>query len=52
LNDIFRFQQNGFDENGHVKGEFVATGMVPKFYEELRERGVEVDMSIFQEPVA
>ncbi|OUR70956.1 hypothetical protein A9Q78_11460 [Methylophaga sp. 41_12_T18] len=52
LNDIFRYQQNGFDDDGQVKGEFMATGMVPKFYEELRERGVEVDMSIFQEPVA
>ncbi|MGR8946946.1 MAG: ATPase, T2SS/T4P/T4SS family [Gammaproteobacteria bacterium] len=48
MQDIFRFQQEGFDENGRVKGEFVATGRVPEFYEELRERGVSVDMSIFQ----
>ncbi len=48
LTDIFRFQQTGFDENGRVQGQFVATGMVPNFYEELRARGVEVDMSIFK----
>lgn len=48
LNEIFRFQQDGFDENGRVKGNFVATGMVPKFYEELQARGIAVDMSIFQ----
>ena len=48
MQDIFRFQQEGFDENGKVKGQFVATGRVPEFYEELRERGVSVDMSIFQ----
>lgn len=48
LSDIFRYQQQGFDENGRVRGEFQATGQVPKFYEELKQRGVEVDMSIFK----
>jgi pilus assembly protein CpaF len=48
LNDIFRFQQQGFDENGRVRGVFQATGVVPSFYEELRARGVDVDMSIFK----
>src|SRR5690606_23799900 len=33
LSDIFRYQQQGFDENGRVRGEFQATGQVPKFYE-------------------
>lgn len=46
--EIFRFQQDGFDENGKVKGRFMATGLVPKFYEELVERGIGVDMSIFK----
>lgn len=46
--EIFRFQQEGFDDEGKVKGRFVATGLVPKFYEELVERGIGVDMSIFK----
>ncbi|WP_084005591.1 ATPase, T2SS/T4P/T4SS family [Gilvimarinus polysaccharolyticus] len=48
LTDIFRYQQTGFDENGKVVGHYAATGVVPAFYEELRSRGVTVDMSIFQ----
>ncbi len=48
LSDIFRFQQQGFDEQGRVRGHFVATGQVPQFYEELRQRGIDVDMSIFK----
>ena len=48
LNEIFRFQQDGFDEKGHVKGDFMATGVVPHFYEELQARGIQVDMSIFK----
>ncbi len=47
MNDIFLYKQKGFDSNGKVKGEFVATGQVPQFYEELRERGIKVDMSVF-----
>jgi pilus assembly protein CpaF len=47
MNDIFLYKQKGFDSDGKVKGEFTATGQVPQFYEELRERGIKVDMSIF-----
>ena len=48
LTDIFRYQQTGFDEDGKVVGQYIATGVVPTFYEELRSRGVAVDMSIFK----
>jgi pilus assembly protein CpaF len=48
MNEIFKFQQNGFDDEGNVKGQFVATGLVPKFYEDLQARGIAVDMSIFK----
>jgi len=47
MQDIFRYQQEGFDENGKVKGQFEATGAIPHFYEEMRQRGLPVDMSIF-----
>lgn len=47
MNDIFLYKQDGFDSDGNVKGKFVATGQVPHFYQELRERGIHVDMSIF-----
>lgn len=47
MQEIFKYQQEGFDENGRVKGHFMATGRVPEFYEELQQRGIAVDMSIF-----
>ena len=49
MQDIFRYQQQGFDEKGKVKGYFHATGRIPEFYEDLRSRGLAVDMSIFQD---
>lgn len=47
LNDIFLYNQKGFDAEGKVVGAFEATGLVPQFYEKLRSRGIDVDMSIF-----
>jgi pilus assembly protein CpaF len=49
LNDIYLFKQDGFNDDGRVKGAYRATGMVPMFYEELRERGLQVDMSLFKD---
>jgi len=34
---------------GEVKGVFRATGALPEFYEVMGERGLPVDLSIFQE---
>lgn len=48
LGEIFRYRPTGFDENGKVHGHFEATGIVPKLYEQLRERGLTPDLSIFQ----
>lgn len=47
IQDIFRYEQEGYDEEGKVTGEFKATGQIPEFYEQMRKRGLEVDMSIF-----
>ena len=47
MQDIFRFEQEGFTPEGKVRGRCVATGHVPEFYQDLVRRGIEVDMSIF-----
>jgi pilus assembly protein CpaF len=47
LQDIFRFQQTG--RNGRkVIGSFAATGIVPRMMHELREKGLDVDLTLFQ----
>lgn len=52
LSEIFKFKQTGYDQNGKVLGHFHATGMIPEFYESLRDRGVDVDLSVFKPEVA
>jgi pilus assembly protein CpaF len=49
LQDIFYFKQEGFTSDGKVKGRYVASGFVPKFYEDLQRRGISVNMGIFRE---
>lgn len=48
LQDIFTFEQEGFDENFRIKGYHTATGNIPKFIDELKQSGdLELDMSVF-----
>ncbi|MCM8710237.1 CpaF family protein [Clostridium sp. SYSU_GA19001] len=42
LQDIFRFEQRGLDNKGKVRGEFVSTGIMPKFVQKLREKGINI----------
>lgn len=47
LQDIFRYQQTG--RNGRtIVGQHVATGIVPRIFNELRDRGLDVPLHIFQ----
>ncbi|MCP4368323.1 MAG: Flp pilus assembly complex ATPase component [Deltaproteobacteria bacterium] len=47
LQDIFYFKQEGFDASGKTKGQFIATGWIPDFLQDLLNRGIDVDMGIF-----
>lgn len=47
LQDLFKFQQTGF-ENNRVLGSHAPTGIVPKLAHDLRTRGVNMSLSIFQ----
>ncbi|HEY4145320.1 ATPase, T2SS/T4P/T4SS family [Pinirhizobacter sp.] len=47
--DIFTFTARDQDgPGGRVRGEFKPTGAVPEFYEELANRGVNLDLNIFK----
>ncbi len=47
LAEIFRFQQLGYGEDGRVRGRFTATGIIPEFCEQMAQRGINVDLSMF-----
>ena len=52
--DLFRFQQTGVALDGSVLGQYVATGQLPTFFNELKIKGIPIDETLFQpssEPV-
>jgi pilus assembly protein CpaF len=49
MQDVFRFERRG-RRGKSVAGEFIATGIVPRFVEDLRERDISVPLEIFQKP--
>jgi pilus assembly protein CpaF len=49
LQDVFRFHRKG-RKGRSVLGDFVATGIVPRLVEDLRERDVTLPLTIFQKP--
>jgi pilus assembly protein CpaF len=48
MQDIYVFRQEGFGADGKVRGKFTPTGAIPDFYQDLKERGLDVDLSVFQ----
>jgi pilus assembly protein CpaF len=51
LSEIFRFERHGVDTDGAVLGDFVATGIVPKFQDRLRQRGLDTGLEVYEPAV-
>jgi pilus assembly protein CpaF len=50
MQDIFAFRKRGIRENGEVLGEFIPTGIRPKFSERLLVSGIQLPVSMFEMP--
>ena len=51
MQDIYRYDKEGVDENGRAYGKFVATGIRPMFMSRLESAGVRLPASAFRERV-
>ena len=51
MQDIFRFEKTGVDENGRAIGQFVSTGIRPAFMDRLESAGIRLPASTFRERV-
>lgn len=47
IQEIFKFERTGTSEDGKVIGKFVATGLRPKFLDEMERRGVHMPKGMF-----
>jgi pilus assembly protein CpaF len=48
MQEIFRLERKGLDENGKVIAELVPTGLRPKFVEKLAAEGIELPDDLFK----
>jgi pilus assembly protein CpaF len=48
MQEIFRFEQTGLNPDGRVQGQFVATGIRPKFVQRLNTRGIALSDTLFE----
>ncbi len=51
MQDIYRYDREGVDENGRTYGKFIATGIRPMFMSRLESGGVRLPASAFRERV-
>ena len=51
MQDIFKFEKNGVDENGRAIGQFYSTGIRPSFMDRLEQAGIRLPASTFRERV-
>jgi pilus assembly protein CpaF len=51
MQDIYRYDKQGVDENGKAYGRFVATGVRPVFMSRLESAGVRLPASAFRERI-
>jgi pilus assembly protein CpaF len=47
MQDLFVFKQQGLDEEGNVRGSFVATGLRPRCMDRLERAGLGMDAEVF-----
>lgn len=47
LQDLFVYEQNGFDEKGKIVGRFKSTGIRPKFVKKLEDAGIQLPAVMF-----
>lgn len=48
VQDIFIFQQSNMSVPGKTLGKFIATGLIPKFVEQLAKRGIMIPRTLFK----
>ncbi len=51
LQDVFSFKETGYDKNRKIVGKFLSKGLIPKFVQDLKERGVSIPKDLFSNEI-
>jgi pilus assembly protein CpaF len=47
MSEIFKYERRGVDEKGKIDGRFVSTGIIPRFHERMKQRGINMDLDAY-----
>jgi pilus assembly protein CpaF len=47
MQDLFTFEQQGVLPDGKIVGQFKPTGAIPTWFDQLKGRGIECDVRMF-----
>lgn len=47
LQEIFKFKEVGFEEDGQIIGQFQASGIIPSFIEKFERKGLKIPRDLF-----
>lgn len=47
MSEIFKYERRGLDENGNITGRFISTGIVPRFHERMKQRGININLDVY-----
>jgi pilus assembly protein CpaF len=48
MSELFKFERQGIDEDGNVLGSLRATGIIPAFQKDLRAKGIDLPVELFE----
>ena len=47
MSEIFKFARTGKDSDGNIQGNYIATGVIPNFNNQLKLKGINLSSSIY-----
>ena len=51
LQDVFTFKEIGYNKSRKIIGKFLSKGLIPKFIQDLKERGINIPKDLFSNEV-
>jgi len=47
MSEIFRYERRGVDDDGNIMGRFISTGIIPRFHERMKQRGINMGLDAY-----
>jgi len=47
MSEIFKYERQGINEKGNIIGRHISTGIVPRFHERMKQRGINLSHNVY-----